>query len=44
MTAVKTRKEEPALEAYADEQYKKLLKERRQYVSLDNYYAQRGIK
>jgi hypothetical protein len=44
MAAVKTRKEEPALEAYADEQYKKLLKEKKQYISLDDYCAERGIK
>jgi len=44
MAAVKTRKEEPVLETYADEQYKKLLKEKGQYISLEDYCAQRGIK
>ena len=35
---------EDALEAYADEQYKKLLKEKSQYISLDEYCAKRGIE
>lgn len=45
MAASKVCKEEkPVLEAYADEQYKKLLKEKDQYISLDDYCAQRGIE
>ncbi len=35
--------EEDVLAAYADEQYKKLQKEKDQYISLDEYYAKRGI-
>lgn len=35
---------EDVLAAYADEQYKKLLKEKDQYISLDDYCAQRGIE
>ena len=30
--------------AYADEQYKKLQREKDQYVSLDEYCAKRGIE
>jgi hypothetical protein len=30
------KEEKPVLEAYADEQYKKLLKEKDQYISLDD--------
>ena len=44
MAAAKVCKEEPVLEAYADAQYKKLLKEKDQYISLDDYCAQRGIE
>ncbi len=45
MAAAKILKDEkPALEAYADEQYKKFLKEKDQYISLDVYCAQRGIE
>jgi hypothetical protein len=35
--------EEDVLAAYADEQYKKLQKEKDQYISLDEYYAKRDI-
>ena len=35
--------EEDVLAAYADEQYKKLQKEKDQYISLDEYCAKRGI-
>jgi hypothetical protein len=50
MAASKVSKEEPVLnahadeKAYADEQYKKLLKEKDQYISLDDYCAQRDIE
>jgi hypothetical protein len=44
MAAAKVCKEEPVLEAYADEQYKKLLKEKGQYISLDDYCAKRGTE
>jgi hypothetical protein len=43
MAAAEARKED-ALEAYADEQYKKLLKEKSQYISIDDYCAKRGIE
>ncbi len=33
-----------ALVAYADEQYKKLQREKDQYISLDEYCAKRGIE
>ena len=33
-----------ALAAYADEQYKKLQREKDQYISLDEYCAKRGIE
>lgn len=39
---VKLEKED-VLAAYADEQYKKLQKEKDQYISLDEYCAKRGI-
>jgi len=42
MATVEVR-EEDVLAAYADEQYKKLQKEKDQYISLDEYYAKRGI-
>ena len=32
------------IEKYADEQYRKLLKEKDQYISLDEYCAKRGIE
>lgn len=35
---------EDTLEAYADKQYKKLSKEKSQYISLDDYCAKRGIE
>jgi hypothetical protein len=45
MAASKACKEErPALEAYADEQYRKFLKEKDQYISLDDYCSQRDIE
>jgi hypothetical protein len=44
MAAAKTCKEEPVLEAYADEQYNKLLKEKDQYISLEDYCAKRGVE
>jgi len=45
MAASKVCKEEkPVLEAYADEQYRKLLKEKDQYIPLDEYCAQRDIE
>jgi hypothetical protein len=31
------------IEKYADEQYRKLLKEKDQYISLDEYCAKRGM-
>ena len=43
VSAVKIRKEKPTLEAYADKQYKKLLKGKGQYISLDDCCAQRGF-
>lgn len=42
MATVEVRKED-VLAAYADEQYKKLQKEKDQYISLDEYCAKRGI-
>ena len=33
-----------ALVVYADEQYKKLQREKDQYISLDEYCAKRGIE
>ena len=36
--------EKDALIAYADEQYKKLQREKDQYISLDEYCAKRGIE
>jgi hypothetical protein len=36
--------EKPVLETYANEQYRKLLKEKDQYISLDDYCSQRGIE
>ncbi len=44
MSAAEVHSEESISEAYADEQYKKLLKERDQYVSLDDYCARREDK
>ena len=45
MAAAKILKDEkPALEAYADEQYQKLQREKDKYISLDDYCAQRGIE
>ena len=35
---------EDVLAAYADEQYRKLQREKDQYVSLDEYCAKRGIQ
>ncbi|HPT19613.1 MAG TPA: hypothetical protein PLJ25_06080 [Methanothrix sp.] len=43
MATVEIQKED-VLMAYADEQYKKLQKEKDQYISLDEYCAKRGIK
>jgi len=44
MAATNVCKEEPVLETYADKQYKKLLKEKDQYISLDDYCTKRGIE
>jgi hypothetical protein len=44
MAAVKISGEEPVLKAYANEQYRKLLKEKDQYISLDDYCVQRNLK
>jgi hypothetical protein len=44
MAAVKISREEPVLNAYANEQYRKLLKEKDKYISLDDYCAQRNIE
>jgi len=41
---VSSKEEKPVLETYADEQYRKLLKEKDQYISLDDYCSQRDIK
>ncbi len=35
---------EDVLAAYADEQYKKLQREKDQYISLDEYCAKRGVE
>jgi hypothetical protein len=42
MATVKIHREE-ILAAYADEHYRKLQKEKDQYISLDEYCAKRGI-
>ena len=42
MATVDVQKED-VLVAYADEQYRKLQKERERYISLDEYCAKRGI-
>jgi hypothetical protein len=44
MAAAEVREEKHVLEAYADEQYKKLLREKDQYISLDDYCAKRDIE
>ncbi len=44
MAAAKACKEESVLEVYADEKYKKLLKDGSQYISLDDYCTKRGIE
>jgi hypothetical protein len=43
MATVEVNKED-VLVAYADEQYRKLLKEKDRYISLDEYCAKRGIE
>ena len=43
MASVEVSKEK-VLIAYADEQYKKLQREKDQYISLDEYCAKRDIK
>jgi len=43
MAAAEVYEEKHVLEAYADDQYKKLLRERDQYISLDDYCASREI-
>ena len=43
-TTPELKDEKPALEAYADEQYQKLQREKDKYISLDDYCAQRGIE
>ena len=44
MAAADVRDEKRVLEAYADEQYKKLLREKDQYISLDDYCAKREVE
>jgi hypothetical protein len=44
MAAVKISREEPVLNAYANEQYRKLLKEKDKYISLDDYCAKPNIE
>jgi hypothetical protein len=43
MAAMKISREEPVLNAYAIDQYRKLLKEKDKYISLDDYCAKRNI-
>jgi hypothetical protein len=43
MATVEVQKED-VLVAYADEQYRKLQREKDQYISLDEYCAKRGIE
>ena len=43
MATVDVQKED-VLAAYADEQYRKLQREKEQYISLDVYCATRGIE
>lgn len=43
MATVEVHKED-VLVAYADEQYRKLQREKDQYISLDEYCAKRGIE
>ena len=43
MATVEVQKED-VLTTYADEQYKKLQREKNQYISLDEYCAKRGIE
>jgi hypothetical protein len=43
MATVEVQKED-VLAAYADEQYRKLQREKDLYISLDEYCAKRGIK
>ena len=43
MATVEVQKED-VLAAYADEQYRKLQREKDQYISLDEYCAKRGIE
>ena len=43
MATIEVQKED-VLAAYSDEQYRKLQREKDQYISLDEYCAKRGIE